>query len=48
MASDGAVCFCNYFYMPASDSYEIKVEIRRPDVALVSRTRFHYEPHRPS
>lgn len=46
MASAGAICYCNYFNMPPTDSYEIKVQIRRPEAPGVARTTFSYTPHR--
>jgi hypothetical protein len=46
MAAGGLVCYCNYFYMPPSDRYEISVRIRRPPGSHVARARFLYTPHR--
>jgi hypothetical protein len=44
MGPGDLVCFCNYFRMPATDSYEIRVSIRRPGVPEVTRAKFIYRP----
>ncbi len=44
MGPGDLVCFCNYFRMPATDSYEIRVSIRRAGVPEVTRAKFLYRP----
>ncbi|MFQ5953437.1 MAG: hypothetical protein ACE5JZ_00055 [Kiloniellales bacterium] len=46
MSVRGAACYCNYFYMPPTDSYRISVQIRRPGVPVVARAKFLYTHHR--
>lgn len=42
----GALTYCNYFRISPLDTTEIRAEIRRPDMARVTRARFVLEGHR--
>lgn len=44
MYSAGVACYCNWFDMPAGDTYRISVLIERPD-RPAQRTQFEYMPN---
>lgn len=42
---DGAVTYCNYFDMPATDRYDVKIEIKRVESPEVIHAKFTYRPY---
>ncbi len=45
MSTAGAVCYCEYFELSPTDTYVIRLEIRRPGVPGVIEAEFQHRPH---
>lgn len=47
MSEAGALCYCGYFELSPTDTYVIKVQIRRPGVPRVIEVEFLHRPDHP-
>ncbi|MFQ5940047.1 MAG: hypothetical protein ACE5KL_08300 [Alphaproteobacteria bacterium] len=45
MSTAGAVCYCDYFELSPTDTYVIRLQIRRPGVPGVIEAEFLHRPH---
>ena len=45
ISTAGAICYCDYFELSPTDTYVIKLQIRRPGVPRVIEAEFLHRPH---